>query len=246
MTSAAPSAHPTPAQTIPPAKYWHLSPTYSHWVKLSAWNIVHTLRREPGYEGQDVLFYAAHPIRYAYLVAPLASLDTPSPTTTVLLLDDSSGACIEAVIRADTVPGLVRYADGAVTLDTTTLAPGTVLKVKGTFTSFRGVRQLEVKRLSVLGGGTTAEVAAWRARAEYKTTVLERPWRLSDAEREKVDAENAKEAAAECLRVAREKLRRVQKGKKKEEHERRKEERNAKREDKRREEERQMNAGALV
>ncbi|KAF2151074.1 hypothetical protein K461DRAFT_227789 [Myriangium duriaei CBS 260.36] len=243
------------AGAVPPAKYWHLSPTYPHWAKLSLHDLVHTLRPLSGYEGQDVLFYASHPIRYVYLVAVVVGIDLPSASTAILVLDDSSGACVEAVVRSPTgegevrtgvtvVPGLTRSEEGLM-VEGLSLGPGTVVKAKGIFSNFRGVRQVELKRLSVLKD-TREEAAAWRARAGFKAEVLEKPWTLGVEERAAADTEIAREAAREKLVAARERLRKKEREKKRGEHEKRKVEREEKREMKRREEEREMDAGALV
>ena len=224
---------------IPPAKYWSLSPTYNHWVKLSAHDIVHTLHQPPAFAGQPVLFFNNCPIRYAYVVGVILSIEAFNETTAVILLDDSSGACIEVVLRGKVeVPGLTRTADGlGLVLDGKSLAPGVVLKAKGTFTSFRGVRQIELRRVAVVGC-TRDEVAAWKARAAARKE-LERGWVLSAAEMEALDAEIAR---ADKLAVEQEGQRRA----KKQERERTRGERETRRETRRQKQERAMDAGALI
>lgn len=238
----APDTNNAPDLPIPPARYWHLSPTWTHWTKLSAWDIATTLRTAPGFEGQKVLFYRNSPVRYVYLVGAVVSVDVPSATLAVIVLDDCSGACIEAVIRgAADVQGLERGADElTLLLGGRVLVPGDVLRVKGELDAFRGVRQVLLRRVGRVEG-TGMEVDAWKARATVRRE-LERGWRLSDEDRRRVEEEMLKEEIKE-----RSKLGRVEAHKRKRaEHEMRKTEREARREDRRREQEKRLNTGALI
>ena len=55
---------------------------------------------------------------------------------------------------------------------------GSVVKVKGTVSAFRSVRQITLKRLEVVSH-TNAEVRFWTQRTQLLTDVLSKPWKLS-------------------------------------------------------------------
>ena len=68
---------------------------------------------------------------------------------------------------------------------------GTMVKIKGTFSSFRGERQIELKRIWIVND-TAEEAAAWMASAKFKRDILLRPWKLSEDDRIAVDNHLAK------------------------------------------------------
>lgn len=63
---------------------------------------------------------------------------------------------------------------------------GTLVKVKGLFSSFKGERQIDPKRIWIVND-TAEEMAAWMDIAKFKQDTLLRPWRLSDKRRAVVD-----------------------------------------------------------
>lgn len=65
---------------------------------------------------------------------------------------------------------------------------GTPVRVRGTLSTFRGVRQIELKRIKVLRA-TGEEVKAWAETATWTREVLRTPWVLSREALEKVDAD---------------------------------------------------------
>ncbi|KAG9518197.1 hypothetical protein KCU93_g8476, partial [Aureobasidium melanogenum] len=202
------------AAPIHNAKYFYASPTYDKWVKLSAAD-VHALREVPGFEGQSVYFHLNHPIRFVYLVAPVVAIqEIPNTKYLILTLDDSSGSCIDVKIQRKKDPANLDpdgtsnttvanldidtpfHGDTEIKVDGQVVDIATVLKVKCTIGSFRGVKQLELKRCNVIRD-TTEEVAAWEAMAQFKRDVLAKPWMLSAVDRATLDAQLQQEAIRE-------------------------------------------------
>ncbi|KAI4753010.1 hypothetical protein E4T52_14841 [Aureobasidium sp. EXF-3400] len=250
------------AAPIHNAKYFFVSPTYNKWVKLTAADI-HALREIPGFEGQKVYFHLNHPIRFVYLVAPIVAIqDIPNTKFFILTLDDSSGSCIDIKIeRKDpakvdvddtsntTVSNLdintaIGY-DSEIKIDGQKVDIGSVVKAKCTIGSFRGVKQLELKRCGVIKD-TTEEVAAWESMAEFKRDVLAGPWVLSAADQAALDAQLQQEAMREQEEEKRE--RRSQRAHQKREEQRaeRRKAREDEREQRRLAAEKKFNQGALI
>jgi hypothetical protein len=131
-----------------------------------------------------------------------------------------------------------------VMVDDQRLDIGTVVKAKGTISEFRGVKQLDLKRIWVVTT-TDEEAQAWAETAAFKQEVLAKPWHLTFADKKKIktDEKHQKKKLKEYQR-------------RKAEHETKKEEqrharevylaqREKKLEIRRRKEEVMMNAGAL-
>lgn len=204
-----------------------------------------------------------HPVRFVYLVAPVVAIqDIPNTKYLILTLDDSSGACIDVKIECKdsskvdpdstsntTIANLdvntPFNCDVEIKVDGQAVDIATVLKVKCTIGSFRGVKQLELKRCNVIRD-TTEEVAAWESMAHFKRDVLAKPWMLDAADRAALDAQLQQEAMREQEEERRE--RRSQRAhQKREEHraERRKA-REEEKEQKRLAAEKRFNQGALI
>jgi hypothetical protein len=122
---------------------------------------------------------------------------------------------------------------------------GTVVKAKGTISEFRGIKQLDLKRIWVVNT-TDEEAQAWAETAAFKQEVLLKPWHLTFADKKKIKSND---------KLEKKKLREYQR--RKAEHEAKKEEqrqarevylaqREKKLEIRRRKEEVMMNAGALM
>lgn len=131
-----------------------------------------------------------------------------------------------------------------VMVDHHTLDIGTVIKAKGTISVFRGIKQLDMKRIWVVPT-TNEEAQAWAETAAYKQAVLSAPWHINSAEHRKIKHD-----------IKAEKKRLQDYERRKAEHEARKKEqkearelyvaqREAKLEIRRRREEVMMNLGAL-
>ncbi|GAB7357737.1 hypothetical protein MBLNU459_g0393t1 [Dothideomycetes sp. NU459] len=194
---------------IYPARYFSISPTYEIWTKLSIAD-VHGLGQKPGFEGQNIYFHLNHPIKFVYLVAPVVAIEDVHPKTTLITLDDSSGSSIDIRIErkvasrvvagaSNTVVGNLDVNSGLggfeVRVDGALIDVATVVKAKCTISSYRGVRQLDLKRISVIKD-TNEEVAAWRAQTDFKREVLARPWTLTSAERSAFDTQKLEEETA--------------------------------------------------
>lgn len=156
----------------------------------------------------------------------------------------NSPAC-PASTAVDRLDVISRQGVFDVVLDGRVVDIGTVLKVKCTIGQWRGVKQLEMKRASVVR--TAAEEArAWVETARFRRDVLARPWVLSPEQLARIERElgNERRREQEKLRLVAEKeRRRKEKRRVWEEKMRRYEERKEKQ---RRREEVVMNAGALV
>lgn len=132
-----------------------------------------------------------------------------------------------------------------VVVDGQPLDIGTVVKAKGTISEFRGIKQLELKRIWIVDT-TNEEAQAWVETAAFKGEVLSKPWYLSTAERKQIKLKK---------RAEKKKLQEYEQ--RKTEHEAKKREqlkareayvaqREMKLEVRRRKEEIMMNAGALI
>lgn len=121
---------------------------------------------------------------------------------------------------------------------------GTVVKAKGTISEFRGVKQLDLKRIWRVTT-TNAEAQAWIETVAFKQKVLSTPWRLTSMEHTKIKND---------IKAERKKLQEYER--RKAEHETKKKEQREAREAhlaqretrlemRRRKEEAMMNAGAL-
>ena len=132
-----------------------------------------------------------------------------------------------------------------ISVDHRVLDIGTVLKAKGTISEFRGVKQLELKRVQIVSS-TDEEAQAWAETAAFKVTVLSVPWRVTSAQHSEIKS-----------RIKAEKKRAREYDKRVREYEAKKAEHEAtraahqaqkevKREARRRKEEAMMNAGALI
>jgi hypothetical protein len=132
-----------------------------------------------------------------------------------------------------------------VQIDDTAVDIGTVIKVKCTIEEFRGVKQLDLQRVSVIKT-TAEEIKAWDGLSQFKKSVLSSPWALTNEELEILQQEIVTEN--NDIRMAEidheEHLKRHKERKKEKAETWRK--REVKREIRRRNEEVLMNAGALI
>ncbi|EMC98495.1 hypothetical protein BAUCODRAFT_66325 [Baudoinia panamericana UAMH 10762] len=185
-----------------PKRYFNASQTWDHWNPLTATDI-HALRTESGFEGQKIYFFGYHPIRYTRVVGILVDIELRGRYT-ILTIDDSSGACIDVKIEArrvtrgdnaecpsnttvDNVDIHVIIGSGpTIHLHRKPLEIGSVLKVKGTISAFRGVRQIELKRLFTVDD-TNAEARAWAETAKWKRDVLAEDWILTRQQQHEID-----------------------------------------------------------
>ncbi|RCI16179.1 hypothetical protein L249_2753 [Ophiocordyceps polyrhachis-furcata BCC 54312] len=136
------------APALYPRYCFHLSPTFNSWCLLHAREI-HGLEQHDGFQVGVVVAVDDFASRRVYTV------------------DDSSGACIEAL------PSEHGRDDG--------IDVGSVVDVKGCLSLFRDEKQIKIERIKRLR--TTAdELVLWEKRAKFRRDVLDRPWVLERAE----------------------------------------------------------------
>ncbi|BCR88216.1 OB-fold domain-containing protein [Aspergillus chevalieri] len=189
-----------------PAFCFKASPTHFAWVKMAAVD-VHRLKKRPGFEGQNIYFYLNHPIRFVCLVGLIVAR-TDVYKRTILTLDDSSGSTIEIAVlkseqftppegteqgqqqhhhqqgsKAQTQPIIEMHvtATDKTYLDISSLVPGTLVKVKGTLSTFRSAMQLNLERFFPVPD-TNAEMQFLDQRIRFLVEVLWVPWVLSEDE----------------------------------------------------------------
>lgn len=214
------------------------------------------------HQAQHIFFHLNHPIRYIRLVGLIVAIDDVNPRYTILTLDDSSGATIEVkIVRlakdefnpvespSNTMIENVNVYSGlgnfSVQVDGHEVDIGTVIKVKGTISTFRGNKQVELKRIWLVKS-TNEEAKAWLETAKFKKEVLSVPWHITKGEHRRIIAAEKYE---QKKAADKEKLRREHEAKRMERR-RHKEKEIAEREKRlevrRKKEEIMMNAGALI
>ncbi|KAI4278268.1 MAG: hypothetical protein LQ337_001149 [Flavoplaca oasis] len=153
--------------------------------------------------GQNLYFYKNHPIQWVRLVGVIVALDV-FPNRITMTLDDSSGVSIEVFCKKDTCPVksmidttvdsygsitlnqalakkddeyLVTTSEGKVNLEMFDI--GSVVKIKGGISEFRGEKQLTLQRISLVRT-TNEEAIAWVENATFHKEVLCKPWVVSE------------------------------------------------------------------
>ncbi|OAX82545.1 hypothetical protein ACJ72_03102 [Emergomyces africanus] len=211
--------------TYYPAFCHKVSPTFFTWVKMAAVD-VHRLKRRPGFEGmyfpartahftlhiacQNLYFYLNHPIQFICAAGIIVARDEQERRS-ILVLDDSSGACLEIVcskslqvpnannatitdnihinnITPIPIPPTHLTSTTHKPLNITPLLPGARAKLKGTISCFRGMFQLHLERYEMLLD-TNAEVRFWDERTRFRVQVLSVPWVVAQREVEKLRRE---------------------------------------------------------
>lgn len=192
-----------------PRYYDALSPTWFQWNKLTAYDILHHIRSEPNFGGQDVWFWLNHPIQFFQVVGLVVQIDSVANGRYILLtIDDSSGVNMEVKIERK-AEGRKRESEGSensytenvdvfldmglpvVMLHGKRVEIGEVMQVKGTLTTFRSEKQIVVKRLRRIPD-TNQEAAWWSLMADWKRTTLSRPWVIAPEDMANVDREQKK------------------------------------------------------
>lgn len=185
------------------------------------------------------------------LVGVIVAIDDINIRYTVLTIDDGSGANIDLKIvripplehspvdtSSTTTIGNVnvvsRLGIFKVLVNQQSLDIGTVIKAKGTISEFRGIKQLDLKRIWVVTS-TNEEAQAWAEVAAFKQAVLSRPWHISSTEGKKIKS---------SIRAEKKKEQDFQR--READHQVKIKEREARLETRRRKEEAMMNAGALL
>lgn len=129
------------------------------------------------------------------------AIDEAAGRRRIYTIDDSSGKCIEALVKMsppttlNDAPRRMQARAGAAAggaaepsaPDSDSLGPyghidvGDVVDVKGALSTFREKAQINVEKI-VIVKGTAQEVKLWEKRTKFRQEVLDRPWILSDKE----------------------------------------------------------------
>lgn len=154
------------------------------------------------------LFYLNHPIRLIQIVGVVVALDEFNARLWLLTLDDGSGETIEAVCAkspqpqqsqrdtttSTTIPGQSRHKPEDPTVDRdalvretalSNLSIGTIIQAKGSITTFRSTRQLNLLRLTIIPN-TATETLHIEARTRTLLTILCKPWTVSPEQQAKL------------------------------------------------------------
>jgi hypothetical protein len=184
--------------TFYPAYCFKASPTWFVWVKITAHEIHHVLRFRPGFAASttnpkaELLFYLNHPIQYVQVIGVVVACDENFEKFWNFTVDEGSGEVIDCVCwkpdkervkhaggqDGDTKPEKIdveqqRREEVILGIDI-----GTVVQVKGTVTSFRDVRQIQIERLNIIPT-TNQELMLIAARTKFLEEILMKPWVVS-------------------------------------------------------------------
>lgn len=196
------------------------------------------------------------------VVGVVVAIDDITSKYSALTLDDGSGATIELKIvrriadqqssklfpsntAINNVNVTSQFGVFEITIDDVRIDIGTVLKAKGTISEFRGVKQLELRRVRIVSS-TDEEAQAWAESAAFKAKVLSDKWRVTSAEHAVIKAKiklEKKKAKEYEKRLRQYEVKRNEYEAARSAHEAKRE---AKLEARRRKEELMMNAGALI
>ncbi|UNI22552.1 hypothetical protein JDV02_008431 [Purpureocillium takamizusanense] len=198
-----------PGPEIYPRYCFHLSPTSNKWCLLRAAE-VHALDQHAGFEGENFFFYKNLPIKWVRVVGVVVAIDDFFGRR-VYTVDDSSGACIEALITRPTGKDPNGMVTEKAQQTTTTMANaaalvpekykdihvGSVVDVKGQVSEYRGEKQVIVENMAIVPS-TAHEVLLWEKRADFRRTILDKPWVVSrrDLRRCRKEAERSEEEDA--------------------------------------------------
>lgn len=208
--------------TIYPKRYFDAAPTWFKWNNLTIAD-VHSLRSEPGFEGQHIYFHRNHPIQFVRLVGIVVDIALAAEKYLLLSLDDGSGACIEVktTLRTRSERDDAEYPSNtlvdnlnfhtslglpSVLVNNQPIGVGTVVKAKGTIDAFRDARQLKLERIWVVTE-TNEEVKAWSETANWKRDILSKPWVLTQEQRNKIDEQIRADSLQRQARAEKKRLR---------------------------------------
>lgn len=134
-----------------------------------------------------------------------------SVTRRIYTVDDSSGACIEAMLLLPAEKDKPGAAGGTVHTKLSPVPPlhqdidvGDVVDIKGGLSTFRDEKQINIEKMMRLRG-TAQEVALWEKRDKFRRDVLDKAWVLRDRDiRECRKEAERSDASAERKRKRRE------------------------------------------
>ncbi|KAL8839783.1 MAG: hypothetical protein Q9170_001594 [Blastenia crenularia] len=194
---------------------------------------------EDSKRGQNTYFYLNHPIRWIRLVGVIVAFDV-YPNRVIMTLDDSSGLTVEIFCRKQahmaSVVDTTVDCHGAIKLnkdyrlvddehlyttnegykvDVKGIDLGSIVKVKGGISEFRGEKQVTLERISLIRS-TTEEASAWAENTTFYQDILSQPWVVS--KRRQQEAKIAAEGLAREREARKERKRRKKKIEEKREH----------------------------
>lgn len=123
-------------------------------------------------------------------------------------IDDSSGACIECVVKLSTTGETASDAKEA--NGNRDVHLGTIVDVKGSLNSFRDERQIDVDKMTPVRC-TADEIELWQRRDTQQREILDKPWILPEkqirrcrreAEGTKAQAEREKQRLKEIATIS--------------------------------------------
>lgn len=180
-----------------PQHCFKLSPTVNTYAHLHVCDI-DALTTHSGFQGQNLFFHLNHPIQWVRIAGIVVAVDE-YPGRRIYTVDDSSGVCIECLVDVPRADAALTTAVAVAKVDSKNLgkidltppAPkrvvsndvdvGTIIDVKGGLSLFRGHKQINILKATVLRS-TEQEVAFWEKIRKFRHDVLEKPWQLTDKE----------------------------------------------------------------
>ena len=197
-------------------------------------NISH--QRQQSHDPASLLFYLNHPVQFVCIAGVVVAFDDYERFW-LFTVDDSSGTTVDVTcrkpekVKEQNDSKSAQYNGGRGLAQATMLESskkpddrttnevdvrvevlsridiGTVVKVKGTISIFRSVRQITLERLEIMPE-TNSEIKFWAQRTQVFANVLSKPWTLSMKEQKRLlkkaegEVEDTKGRAArraECL-----------------------------------------------
>ena len=160
------------------------------------------------------MYYLNHPVQFVCLVGVVVAFDEYFDKFWLFTIDDSSGSTIDVTCRKPAKENEAGKQQGTGAQNSKTnkakdgsldddeeeddenarntmmshLDIGTVVKAKGTITTFRNVRQIQLERITVIPD-TNAEMRFWDQRTTLLVDVLSKPWTLSEDKQKKLHKE---------------------------------------------------------
>ncbi|KAI4113684.1 MAG: hypothetical protein LQ338_008131 [Usnochroma carphineum] len=194
-----------------PQYCFQYSSTYNIWARLTAASI-QALQARSGFEGQSTYFHLNHPIRWVRLVGVIVAFDV-YPNRVTITLDDSSGLTIDIFCRRNSSSasavnttidryGAINFNNAANFVEdehiyTTSegykvnlkgIDIGSVVKIKGGISEFRGKKQVTLERISLVST-TNEEASAWAENALFYQDILGKPWVVSERKQQQAKKE---------------------------------------------------------
>ncbi|RDW88813.1 hypothetical protein BP6252_00845 [Coleophoma cylindrospora] len=199
--------------TIYPVYCHELSPTIGKWCPLRATDVHRVQAVGMVLDGKPLYHFGNHPIKWVRITGVIVAVDVFYQRR-VYTVDDSSGECIECTCETPPPSSKTLEAlEGSNNQErkvqannpnkpessTTGQAPpakvymqiaddidvGSVVKVKGLVTDFRGMKQIEMRSIVPMKG-TQEEVRCWNQIVDFRKDILDKPWIVEPAMEEKM------------------------------------------------------------